>query len=328
MKVGLTYDLRSTYIKMGFSEEETAELDKEETIEAIESAIISLGYVCERIGNIKDLVEALATGKRWDLVFNIAEGMFGIGREAQVPALLDAYRIPYTFSDPLVLSLTLHKAMTKRVLRDAGVPTSDFFVASQLEDLAELSFSGPYFVKPVAEGTSKGVDSSSIVKDRALLPQVVDRIIKKFKQPALIEPYLSGREFTVGIIGTGKKARIIGTLEVILRSTAEEGVYSYLNKEEYEKRVEYHLVEAEQDGIVQEAETIALSSWRILGCRDAGRVDIKCTKEGIPLFLEVNPLAGLHPKHSDLPILCRKKGITYLELIQSILNSALNRVKL
>ena len=122
MKIGLTYDLRSEYLKMGYSELETAEFDRDDTIEAIESTLHELGYETERIGHAKQLAKALTTGKRWDLVFNIAEGLHGIGREAQVPALLDLYEIPYTFSDPLVMSLTLHKGLTKRVLRDAGVP--------------------------------------------------------------------------------------------------------------------------------------------------------------------------------------------------------------
>ena len=125
MKIGLTYDLRSDYLAAGYSEEETAEFDREDTIEAIENALSDLGHQPERIGHARRLVEALCQGHRWDLVFNIAEGMRGMGREAQVPAILDVYGIPYTFSDPLVMSLTLHKGMTKQILRDAGLPTAD-----------------------------------------------------------------------------------------------------------------------------------------------------------------------------------------------------------
>ncbi|MDD5207544.1 MAG: D-alanine--D-alanine ligase, partial [Desulfobacterales bacterium] len=128
MKVGITYDLRKEYIAMGLGEEETAEFDKPETIEAIAGALVQLGHRAEKIGNIQALAKRLVAGDRWDLVFNIAEGLRGFGREAQVPALLDAYEIPYTFSDPLVMSLTLHKGMTKRVIRDLGIPTPDFAV--------------------------------------------------------------------------------------------------------------------------------------------------------------------------------------------------------
>jgi D-alanine-D-alanine ligase len=126
VRIGLTYDLRDAYLAMGYGEEETAEFDRDSTIEALEGALRSLGHETERIGHVRDLAGRLAAGARWDLVFNIAEGLSGYGREAQVPALLDAYGIPYTFADPLTASLTLHKAMTKRVLRDLGVRTPDF----------------------------------------------------------------------------------------------------------------------------------------------------------------------------------------------------------
>ena len=145
MKIGMTYDLREDYLTKGFSEEETAEFDRPDTIEAIEGALRSLGYQTDRIGNIQDLTRRLAFGDRWDLVFNIAEGLNGYGREAQVPALLDAYGIPYTFSDPLVLALTLHKGMTKRVIRDSGIPTPDFYVVESVSDVdkIDLPFSSP-----------------------------------------------------------------------------------------------------------------------------------------------------------------------------------------
>ncbi len=128
MTIGLTYDLRSEYLAAGFGEEETAEFDRDDTIDAIETALQELGYETDRIGTARTLTSRLSQGDRWDLVFNIAEGLNGIGREAQVPALLDIFNIPYTFSDPMVMSLTLHKGMTKRIVRDAGIPTVDFHV--------------------------------------------------------------------------------------------------------------------------------------------------------------------------------------------------------
>lgn len=326
MKIGLTFDLRSSYLEMGFSELETAEFDREDTIAAIDSALTKLGHQCERIGHARQLIKALAAGKRWNLVFNIAEGMYGIGREAQIPAILDVYNIPYTFSDPLVMSLTLHKGMTKRVLRDANVAVSDFLVAESGSDAATISFAAPYFIKPVAEGTGKGIDPTSIVRDAALLPGAIDRLVEKFHQPVLVEPYLPGREFTVGIVGTGHEARVLGTMEVILLENAEEGVYSYINKEECEERVEYRLVDGSKDSVVQKAEATALDAWRVLGCRDGGRADLRCDENAEPLFMEVNPLAGIHPEHSDLPIICTMKGITYLSLVEMILSSAAARM--
>ena len=326
MRIGLTYDLRSEYLAMGYSELETAEFDRDDTIEAIEAALHDLGHETERIGHARQLAKVLTEGRRWDLVFNIAEGLYGIGREAQVPALLDLFRIPYTFSDPLVMSLTLHKGMTKRVLRDAGVPTCDFLVAEDGADVDEVDFAPPYFVKPVAEGTGKGVTPASIVPDRTVLSGAVKELLAAFKQPVLVESFLPGREFTVGILGTGSRARAIGTIEVVLLSNAESKVYSYVNKEKCEELVEYHLVLADEDSVVREAELIALDAWRILGCRDAGRIDLRCDAAGNPQFIEVNPLAGIHPEHSDLPIICTKKGISYRDLIGEIVQSAAARI--
>ena len=327
MLIGLTYDLRSDYLAMGLSLEETAEFDKEETVAGIEDALRELGYATDRIGHAKALVKRLDAGDRWDLVFNICEGLEGVAREAQVPALLDLYGIPYVFSDPLVLALTLHKGMTKRVVRDAGVPTSDFCVYETAEDLAGLRFGPPFFVKPVAEGTGKGCSAKSIVRDRAELAAVCDGLAARFRQPALIEPYLSGREFTVGVTGTGRQAKVVGSMEIVLLSNAEKGVYSYSNKGNYEDRVVYRPGDTAKDPVVAAAEKVALDAWRALGCRDGGRVDIRCDAEQKPLFLEVNPLAGLNPKDSDLPILARMSNVSYTQLIGRIMDSATARIK-
>lgn len=326
LTIGLTYDLRSAYLAEGFSETETAEFDRDDTVAAIESTLQSLGYRTDRIGHGRQLAAALVAGRRWDLVFNIAEGMHGIGREAQVPALLDMYGIPYTFSDPLVMSLTLHKGMTKHVIRDAGVPTSDFKVVDTERDVALIAFDAPCFVKPVAEGTGKGVTPLSIVRDKKDLAAVCRQLIDTFRQPVIVEPYLPGREFTTGIVGTGDNARVIGSIEVHLLESAEAGVYSYVNKEECESRVLYRLVRPADDAVVAEAERVALAAWRALGCRDAGRIDLRCDEGGQPQFIEVNPLAGIHPEHSDLPIICNHLGIPYRDLIGWIVDSAATRV--
>ena len=326
MTIGLTYDLRSEYLAQGFSDDETAEFDREDTVVAIETALKELGHWPERVGTAKQLASALVANRRWDLVFNIAEGMHGIGREAQVPALLDLYDIPYTFSDPLVMCLTLHKGMTKRVIRDAGIPTADFIVVEAAQEAESLPFEPPFFVKPVAEGTGKGASPESIVRDRNRLPDVCERLIHAYRQPVLVEPYLSGREFTAAILGTGREAEVVGSAEVHLLSGAEPGVYSYTNKEHCEEVVEYRLVRPEQDPLVAEAEAVALKAWRVLGCRDGGRVDIRCDGNGSALFMEVNPLAGINPEHSDLPIICNHLGIPYITLIDRIVTSAARRI--
>ncbi|MDD4101425.1 MAG: D-alanine--D-alanine ligase [Kiritimatiellae bacterium] len=327
MLIGLTYDLRSDYLDMGYSAEETAEFDKAETVAGIEDALQALGHATDRIGHARELVSRLESGGRWDLVFNICEGLRGIAREAQVPAILDLYDMPYVFSDPLVLSLTLHKGLTKRVVRDAGVPTSDFCVYETGEDLSGLRFGAPFFVKPVAEGTGKGCSAKSIVRDRAGLAAACDDLVSRFRQPALIEPYLAGREFTVGITGTGRKAETVGSMEIVLLANAEKGVYSFDNKDNYADRVVYRPCDPAVDPVAAAAATVALDAWRVLGCRDGGRVDIRCDAEQNPLFMEVNPLAGLNPKDSDLPILARMYGVTYTELIRRIMASAVARIK-
>lgn len=326
MRIGLTYDLRSDYIEMGFTEEETAEFDSKEAIDALEETIRSFGHEVVRIGNIYELTEQLVSGERWDLVFNISEGLHGRSREAQVPALLEAYNIPYTFSDPLTLTLCLDKAMAKSVVRDAGIPTPDFLVVNSvndLEDTQKFNTEFPLFAKPISEGTSKGVSPESIVNNMEELKRQCIRLLTKYNQPVLTEKYLSGREFTVGIVGTSKTSRVIGVMEVKLLKNAEPNVYSFLNKELWEERVRYTVVK--DRNIIKEASNIALKAYSILGCRDAGRVDLKADRNGKLYFLEMNPLAGLHPIRSDLPILCSKVGITYKELISEIINSALER---
>jgi D-alanine-D-alanine ligase len=327
MKIGLTYDLRSDYLAEGYSELETAEFDRAETIEGLEEGIKRLGHQTERIGNVRRLIERLAQGSRWDMVFNIAEGLKGISREAQVPAVLDVYDIPYTFSDPLIMSLTLHKGMTKLVVRNAGVPTSDFCIFDGKLEEGALSFPPPYFIKPIAEGTGKGITPDSIIRQRSELETACGKMQAEHNQPVIVEKYLSGREFTVGITGTGADAKVVGTMEVLLLPEAEQGVYSYSNKENSEELVRYDIRYQSEEPAFKKSEQVALNAWKALGCRDGGRIDIRCDENENPYFLEVNPLAGLHPEHSDLPIISNGVGLGYHALIERILASALKRIK-
>ncbi|MGQ0675107.1 MAG: hypothetical protein ACT4N4_03330, partial [Rhodospirillales bacterium] len=199
MLVGLTYDLRSDYLAAGLSPEETAEFDSPATIAALEAALRALGHRTERIGNVLNLVRLLAGGRRWDLVFNLAEGLNGMGREAQVPALLDAYAIAYTFSDPVVMGLTLELGLTMRVVRDCGIPTPDFAVVAGAGDVARVAQPYPVFAKPVAEGTGKGIDPASRIADAPALDRRCRALLARYRQPVLVETYLPGREFTVGL---------------------------------------------------------------------------------------------------------------------------------
>ena len=326
MHIGITYDLRAEYLAEGYSLEATAEFDQEETIDAIEQALRALGHSPERIGRGTRLAERLVRGDRWDLVFNVAEGMHGVGRETQVPALLDMYRIPYTFSDPVVLGLSLHKGFTKRVVRDGGLATARFLQVNALEDLACLAFDPPYFVKPLAEGTGLGIDAACVVRSRDGLGDACQRLLERYAQPVLLESYLPGREFTVGLVGTGSRAEVLGVMEVCLLETAEADVYSFVNKEEWQERVTYRLADPAEP-VVRATGDLALAAWRLLECRDGGRIDIRCAEDGSPHFLEVNPLAGLCPEYSDLPILAALVGVSYVELIGRIVDSAACRIR-
>lgn len=325
MRIGLTYDLRDEYLAAGYGEVETAEFDRPETINAIAASLESLGHQAERIGNVRQLIERVARGERWDLVFNIAEGFHGLAREAQVPAVLDAYRIPYTFSDPLVCALGLHKGWTKLVVRAAGVPTPDFALVERTDDVDRIDLPYPLFAKPVAEGTGKGINAASKIVDPDALRAVCSRLLNEYPgQPVLVETFLPGREFTVGITGTGSDAQVIGTMEIILKPQAEAEVYSYVNKEYCDDLVEY---EFPTDGdLVKKTEATALAAWQALGCRDAGRIDMRTDAEGRPCFIEVNPLAGLNPYHSDLPMICEARGVSFTELVRRIVDSASRRI--
>ncbi len=321
MHIGFVYDLRNEYLAHGYTKEETAEFDNEITIDAITQIMESMGHQVDRIGNIKQLVVRLAAGDRWNLVFNLAEGLYGIGRESQVPALLDAYQIPYTFSDPVTLALTMDKAYTKRILRDAGLPTAPFEVVKRLSDCDALMLPFPLFAKPIAEGTGKGITSASRVETPMELRNTCQRLLTQFNQPVLVESFLSGRDFTVGILGGGAKARAIGTLEIKLSPSAELWCYSYQNKQSFDY-VDSQLV---TDDAAQQAAYFALQAHRVLGCRDASRVDLRADHQGQLYILEINALSGLQPAFSDLPCLANLAGISYTQLIVSILKSAFER---
>jgi len=322
IKVGLTYDLKADYLSLGYTNDEVAEFDSPETIEALECTISSLGFEVIRIGNIFSLVDFLSTGKRCDLVFNICEGMYGIAREAQVPCLLDAYQIPYVFSEPDILNLTLDKGLTKLFLGQAGVPTAEFKVVSQLSELQNIDIPFPLFVKPVAEGTSKGIDGFSLVNNHIQLEESVNYLLRTYRQPVLVESFLPGREFTVGITGSGDETKAIGTMEILLNEHAPHPIYSSSVKKDWEKYASYKIV---NDPVALECAEIAVEVWKRIKGKDAGRIDFRLDKFGKPNFIEVNPLAGLNPTYSDLPILARLNGISYNQLISEIMNCAMKR---
>jgi D-alanine-D-alanine ligase len=322
--IGFVYDLRKDYLAEGYSEQDVAEFDSESTIDAIHKTIESLGYNVERIGNAKSLCKMLTAGKRWDMVFNIAEGLGGRCRESYVPAILELYQIPYTFSDPLVCATTLDKAIAKQLVAQANLATAKYAVVENEKDLKNIKLTYPLFAKPLAEGTGKGIDGNSHIEDSKQLKKICVQLLKDYHQPVIVEEYLPGREFTTAILGSGADASVLGTMEIEMRSKDEPAIYSYVNKEECESRIFYHPV-TDSPYLKKAVEELALDCYKVLQCRDAGRVDIRCDGKGNPCFLEVNPLPGMHPSHSDLPMIATQEGMSYQKLIGAILDNAFKR---
>lgn len=319
LTVGLCYDHKEEYLAAGFKPEQVMEFDDEETVAGLAAGLAGLGLQVVRIGRGIELARRLVAGERFGLVFNIAEGVNGRSREAQVPALAEMFDQPYTFADPLTCALTLDKAMAKRIVRDAGLPTAPFTVVTRLEDLRALTLRPPLFVKPVAEGSSKGVTGRSHVDDLSALEAACASLLETFAQPVLVERYLPGREVTVGVVGNGSGARAIAVMEVRITGGDEPHSYTALNKKEWQERVSYRLLDGE---LARSSVSVALKAYDVLGCRDAARIDLRCDADGVPNFLEANPLPGLNETWSDLPLMNRLAGSTYRDLLSWIVDAA------
>ena len=287
----------------------------------LENSLKLMGYETEPVGNAFQLIEALAAGKNGILFSILPKGLYGDGRESVVPAILDQYKIPYVFSGPVIMGLSLNKHLAKLVVAAAGVPVSPGCLISEVKDIDQCNLKYPLFVKPVSEGTGKGITDKSLVNSPEHLSRMVRWILKEFHQPALVEEYLPGREFTVGIVGYGDEAIAIGGMEVM---TINNLPYSVEVKENYQNYCTYKPLDPD---IIDECKSVALSAWKALDAVDAGRVDLKADRNGKICFIEANPLAGLNPIHSDLPILARMYGIEYQTLMEMIMKAALSRIK-
>jgi D-alanine-D-alanine ligase len=320
MRIGVTYDRREDYLAQGMASEDAAEFDPETAIAAVCDALSGLGHEPIRIGNVKVLAERLAAGERWPAVFNICEGLKGYAREAQAPALLEAYDIPYVFSDPLTQAVALDKSWAKRIVRDHGVATPDFVVIEKPADIGKVALPYPLFLKPVAEGSGKGVGAKSLAKNAKELKATALDLLAHFREPVLVETYLPGREFTVGITGTGDDAKVLGASEIIADVNSDGPGYGYRNKAEWRVKI------VEAKGPEAEAACdVALASWRALRCRDGGRVDIRCDANGQANFIEANPLAGITPEWSDLCLIAAYRKISYQQLIGLFMASFFKR---
>ncbi len=324
VRIGFTYNIKRVDSKGGDDAE--AEYDSPETIAAISDAIASYGHAVVHLEATPDLPRLLAEADV-DLVFNIAEGLVGRNREAQVPALCELLGISYTGSDSATLAIALDKALAKKVFKQHGILTPEFqlFETGRERLLPTLKF--PVIVKPNAEGSSKGIASTSVFDDEAGMRAAVKVLIEKYRQPALVEQYITGREFTVGLLGE-RRPRVLPPMEICFKDKSKERpVYDFVVKQEWAKHVEYKcpapLTPTEARGM----ERIARETFDALDCRDFARIDIRMNAQGQFYVFEVNPLPGLTPDYSDLVLIAKAAGMDYRTLIGEILAGGLKRMR-
>jgi len=308
MRIGLTFNLKPP----GATGDEYEEYDSEETIAALEAAITSSGHQTVRLGWGEEMLDRLRDVPVGG-VFNIAEGRGGRGRESQVPAVLEMLGIPCSGAPPLSIAMTLDKALAKQVAQAHGIPTSRFEVVECGRPRPRISMSFPLFAKPAAEGSSMGITAASLCRNEQDLDAAIARL--SMYGPVLVEEFLPGEEYTVGIIG----GAVIGAMRVVPRRNEPDFIYSIDVKRDYLNQVDYQLAEA------ADVEEVAIDVWRAFGLRDVARVDIRRDRDGVPNFIEVNPLPGVHPINSDLIILGRLLGIGYDDLIGRVIRSAVER---
>ena len=324
--VGITYNLK----KSGASElpDDDAEYDEPDTILAIKKALEEIHCGVALLEATEDLPQKLAD-IRPDIVFNIAEGKGGRGREAQVPALLNLYGIPFTGSDETTLCLALDKALTKRLLASYHIRTPRYQLAGRGRKIAAGRLSCPVLVKPNAEGSSKGISDFSLASDARELRRVLLKNLELYGQDMLLEEYIAGREFTVGILGNGEDIRVFPPMEIIFKDTAGPyQIYSFDVKKNYKEHIRYACPPELGADKLSEMERTAKRIYELLSCRDCARIDFRLAPDGTLYFIELNPLPGLAPGYSDFPMLAEFCGVSYAALIQGILRSALKRYRM
>ncbi|MGQ9619196.1 MAG: D-alanine--D-alanine ligase family protein [Candidatus Aminicenantia bacterium] len=329
LRIGIAFDLKDN-IKMSpeLPEDIYEEFDVEETILAIERVLISLDHEVVRLYSGRQFLDKILKEKI-DIVFNIAEGFGTRSRESHIPSVLELLGIPFTGSDPLTLALTLDKTLTKRVVQSAKIRTPEFIEIDCLDGFPlENKFQNlrfPLIVKLSREGSSIGLRKNSKVNNVWEMESKI-RELSVYKEPILIERYLPGKEITAGVIGNGEKIRFIGMMEISPRHVpVEDFVYSLEVKRNWREEVRYIVNPEIPENTKVEIEEMAISIYKLLGCRDIARIDFRLDKDFTPYFLEVNPLPGLNPEYSDLPMIARGYGLSYEKLIEEILNSALER---
>lgn len=311
--------------------DEFAEWDDPNTIAAIESELASFGEVVRLEAN-EEFPTALANA-RPDIVFNVAEGIGGACRESYVPTFCEFWNIPYTGSDPLALATCLDKARAKEVLSHHGIATPEFVVAAEGDDLDRIP-DLPCVVKPLHEGSSKGITRNSLCTTPAEIAAEVRRITSAYGEPAIIERYLDGREFTVALLGSGSDVRTLPIVELDFETLppGAPAIYGYEAKwiwDRPEEPLDIFHCPADCDAELQRRiDQLCLAAFRALRCRDWGRIDVRLDQEGTPHILEVNPLPGIIPDpdaNSCFPKAARAAGLTYGDVIQVVLSAGAER---
>ncbi len=326
LRVGFTYNEKRKAPGMDPLTDTEAEFDGPKTLEAIRNAIRKQGHEVLDFEATSDLPAKLGSADV-DLVFNIAEGLRGRNRESQVPAILDMMGIPYTGSDATTLAVTLDKGLAKKVVAEAGVPTPFAFLMNEAKEKIPANIIYPLMVKPVAEGSSKGIFSTSVVHSEAELRETAGMLIDRYRQPALVETFVGGREFTIALLGE-KRPKVLPPMEVtFLDKESKFQVYSYQYKLDFANHIRYETSPVLSTKQKQQLESFARKAFMALGCRDVARIDFRMDNQGNPYFLECNPLPGLTPGWSDLCLISEACGMGYDTLIQEILSPALRRVK-
>jgi D-alanine-D-alanine ligase len=328
LRVGITYNLKKDFsLQRDHPTDFLEEYDSEETIDAIQDVLQREGHEVIKLGGDTGLIDRLRKTSV-DIVFNVAEGFQGRNREAHIPALLEFLNIPYTGSDPLTLSLTLDKSMAKRIVMSENIPTPKFKRVERAEDLDGLDLNYPLFVKLCYEGSSKGVRLDSKILDRRSLEEKTRWLLETYGPPLLVEEFVSGPEFTVGILGN-ETPSVLGVMYIEIKGIPpEEAIYSLEAKREWEDKVEYHCPPSIKKKLLGEIKEVALRSYRALQCRDVSRVDLRVGKDETAYFLEINPLPGLSPVYGDLPIMAKRMGWDYEQLVKTIFHYALRRYRL
>lgn len=335
MRIGITYDLKPMEVPSASEPIDLyEELEAIDTIVAIEQVLRRRGHDVVRLGGGRALLDGLVRGglaERLDGVFNLAEGFGGRGRESQVPALLEMLGVPFTASDAPALTLTLDKRVAKLVARDHGLPTPPFRLVPPGETCDDHGLQYPLFLKPVGEGSSMGIRSRSRCTDPEQLHALVRSLHAAYRQPVLVEEFLPGEEYTVGVIGNGDGARVLGVMQIVPAGPLDEFVYSLEYKRDYSAEVRYPMTdELLRHGALSPARLgqiheLALGAHRAFECRDISRVDLRCDRHGEVQFIEINPLPGLRPGFSDLANLAAGHGWSYDALIGGILDAAVER---